>query len=98
MCDLTNKIYINSQQIIYGLQLFNYDIDYSTTNNTNNGEYKVILNLLINKYMNFNQFNIVANLINNYDESNNLIVDNNNLKLNLHKKFLFKRYCILRCL
>jgi hypothetical protein len=79
LCDESNTIVYSDSQYIIGYELFNY------TNNNN----KIILNLVINNYLNFYQINIFTELYNNYNEQNMLTLDVDNLILNLHNGTYF---------
>ena len=82
VCNSNNQIYVTTENIIYGLQLFNTFNDY-TNKNTGN-KYKIKLNLLINSYLNFYQMNIFTEIYNNYSEKNNVVQNINKLYLNLY--------------
>jgi hypothetical protein len=78
----TNGIYVSTENIIYGLELFNNYNDITDTNTGN--KFKIKMNLLINNYINFYQMNFYAELFNTYSEQDNLILDINNLYQNLY--------------
>lgn len=72
-----NEIYVNTQQVIYGLELF--------CNNKNpNDNYKIKTNLLINNYLNFYQMIFFTEVYYKYNEKNNLILNIDDLFLKLH--------------
>ena len=77
--------YVNSQNLIYGIQLFDY---YNNTiqENIKNVNNKTILNLYINNYINFYQINLFIESYNFYDEESNIIFDTENTILKLHNQ------------
>ena len=70
--------YVTTNGSIIALELFNY-------NNANNIDRKVIFNLLINKYCNFYQLNIVAETFNTFTEINTLIFDYSSFCFHKHE-------------
>ena len=79
---VTNGIYVTTENIIYGLEIFNSYNDITDTNTGN--KFKIKMNLLINNYINFYQMNFYAEIFNTYNEQDNLILDVNNLYQNLY--------------
>ena len=81
--------YINTENIIYGLELFSYYNQISGVNIPNN-KYKIRLNLFYNTYLNFYQMILVSNTFKIYIENKNSILDIDNTKLQLHNRNLLK--------
>lgn len=77
-----NQIYVTTENIIYGLELFNSYNDVTDTDTGN--KYKIKINLLVNNYINFYQMNFYGEFFNTYSEQNNLILDINKLYQNLY--------------
>lgn len=81
--------YINSQNIIYGYELFNFYNSPSSLNIDGN-KYKIKLNLFFNTYLNFFQMVFISTIFKIYSDGNNSIIDISNTKLLIHNKDLLK--------
>jgi hypothetical protein len=79
---ILNGIYVSTENIVYGLELFGTYNDITDTDTGN--KYKIKMNVLINNYMNFNQLNFYAEIYDTYNEQNNLILDIDKLYQNLY--------------
>jgi hypothetical protein len=80
-----NTPYVNSQNIIYGIQLFDY-YNYINQENIYNTNNKTIVNLYINNYLNLYQINMFIETYNFFDEESNLIFNVDNTMLKLHNQ------------
>jgi hypothetical protein len=81
--------YVNSQNIIYGYELFNQFNTDSGTNKTGY-DYKIRLNLFFSTYLNFYQMVFLTTIFKYYSDNKNSIIDLSNTNLQLHNKDLLK--------
>jgi hypothetical protein len=65
--------------LLLGIKLFN---SFNIVNDQH-----VLINLLINQYINFYQMNFVITVYQNYIENNNYIIDSDKLRLRLHNNY-----------
>ena len=78
-----NELYVNTQNIIYALPLFNqYN---SITKDALGNSFQLKINLLINNYLNFYEMHFFIELYKILSEKNNLLLDVDNLYLDMHK-------------
>lgn len=83
------KPYINSENIIYGLKLFNL-YNSSTGTNIPPVKYKIRLNLFYCTYLNFYQMVLVSTIFKNFSDSKNCLLNIDDTKLILHNRNLLK--------